>query len=109
MNVGMKDNKLILLPKEHCPKPSELPGNVQFIAEQIERRFPDEGVYHAIIIAQVFGKSGFYVSRIDNILMKMRNDRIRADYDAGKKVRELAAQYGLSFSRLFQILTDPES
>lgn len=109
MIAGMKKNKLILLPKEHYPKPNELPGNVRFMAEQIERHFPGEGVHHAIILAQVFGKTGFYVSRIDNILMKMRNDRIRADYDKGKTVRELAAQYRLSFSRLFRILTDPES
>ena len=101
----MAKPRIIILPKEHLPDIEQLQGSVRNMAEQINLFLPGEGVYHALILAQIFGKRGyFFAAGIDPIQKRIRNDRICDEFDQGMTVNELSAKYRLGERQIRAIL-----
>lgn len=55
-------------------------------------------------LLQVFAGSSFYIPKMHAALLAGRNRMIRAEYDAGISVQELARKYGLSERQIWTIL-----
>lgn len=69
-------------------EPSELPEPYQTIARHI-------GVKGALWLARAFGGTSIYMPKLDQLLRKKRNERIRREFREGNW-RELAIKYGLT-------------
>lgn len=57
-------------------------------------------------LVQVYAGQFVYISKAETVLLKKRNQRIRAEY-TGQNVRELAIKYNLSESTI-RVLTSTE-
>lgn len=76
---------------------NQLPGDLKRIAEVV-------GVDVAIRIAKEFRGTYLYIHSLDDLLREIRDKKIREEYTAGKKVRELAIKYGLTERWIWNIL-----
>ena len=95
----------IRIPDEYLPKASDLPGDLQRIALGFEGEYPGQGVRITITLAQLFGGQNLYIRKADEFIRRWRNDSIRRRYNQGDiTVSELVSLFGLSASRLFEIL-----
>lgn len=103
-------NDLIHLPPEYHPDIEDLPGDLKRIAEAIEEGIPGEGVRLTLLLAQVFHGQPVYFRTIDNLIRRWRDDRMRAEYDAGGvTAKELATKLRLSLRQVENILGQPDA
>jgi Mor family transcriptional regulator len=102
-------SKVIRIPKEHWPELHELPGDLAFIARELEEHLPGQGLELTLIIAQIFRGQPLYIRSIDDLLRGLRNDAIRQEYDGGETVKKLAQKYQLSTRQIETILSSPAS
>lgn len=58
-------------------------------------------------LARYAGGTRIYVPRLDKDMRRQRDAAIRAAYDAGEPVRDIAMRYGLSERRVWGILGSP--
>ncbi len=100
---------IIEIPEEYLPAPEELPGDLEMLATGIEEVWPDHGVKVAIILAQLFHGVPIYLRNVDHLIRRMRDDAIRAEYDHGASVRELAVKNKLSTRQIQNILAQAPS
>ena len=102
------EKKIIEIPEEYRPSIEDLPGGLSRIAAEIERFRPGAGVEMTLFLAQVFNGQPLYLRGIKDLLRKIRNDAIIADYDAGGvTMLDMASKYGLSHRRIKEILAAP--
>ena len=100
--------KIIEIPAEYLPEIEDLPGGLSRIAAEIERYRPGSGVELTLFLAQVFAGQPLYLRSIKDLLRKIRNDAIIANYDAGGvTMLQLASTYNLSHRRIKEILAAP--
>lgn len=102
-------NRIIEIPEEYLPEIDELPGDLARIATEVEEVWPGMGVKIAILIAQLFKGVPIYPHNIDKLLLRIRDDSIRGEYDGGAKVKDLAIKYKLSTRWVENILAQPPS
>ncbi len=105
----MSMNKVIQIPKEHWPDVNDLPGDLAFIARELEEHLPGQGLELTLLIAQIFRGQPLYIRSIDDLLRNLRNDAIRQAYDNGTPVKRLAQKYQLSTRQIETILSSPSS
>lgn len=108
MKVSSLSRKIIDIPEEYRPKIEELPGQLPELAEAVEEEFPGMGVAVTLAVAQRFGGTAFYVHGVDKILLQMRDDAIRAEFDDKENKlsgRQLCLKWGISMSTLKRILS----
>lgn len=99
---------IIHIPDEYLPRAGELPGELQRIALGFEGEFPGQGVRITMALAQLFGGQSLYIRKADEFVRRWRDDSIRRRYNQGDvTVSELVSLFGLSTSRLFEILGSP--
>ncbi len=103
------ERKLIEIPAEYLPAPAELPGDLGMLATEIEEVWPGYGVRVAIVLAQLFPGIPIYLRNVNHLIRRMRDDAIRAEYDNGGKVRELAIKNKLSTRQIEHILSQAPS
>jgi len=101
-------SKVVKIPEEYWPEIDALPGDLAFIARGLEQYLPGSGVQVALILAQVFKGQPLYIRGIEELLLKIRNDAIRKEYDSGVKVKELAFKFDLSVRWVEDILAREE-
>ncbi len=101
----------IEIPEEYWPEPEELPSDLRRVAIEVERVWPGNGVKVALILGQLFAGIPIYPANMGKILRKIRDDAIRAEYDAGGVIaKDLALKYNLSQRSVEKILAqDSES
>lgn len=100
--------KIIEIPEEYLPGIDDLPGGLARIAAEIEQYRPGEGVKLTLFLAQVFAGQPLYMRSIKDLLRKIRNDAMIADYDAGGvTMLDLASKFNLSHRRVKEILAAP--
>ncbi len=97
-------SKVVQIPEEYWPKIDELPGDLAFIAKGLEEYLPGHGVQTTLILAQVFKGQPLYIRGIEELLLKIRNDAIRKEYDGGARVKEIAFKFDLSVRWVEDIL-----
>lgn len=102
-------NKVIRIPEQYRPAIADLPGDLQRIAEHIEEHRPGHGVDLTLFLAQVFRGQSLYIRNIDHIVRQIRDDAIRAAYDRGEKIKDIALFWGLSERMVEKILTRPSA
>ncbi|MBU0944255.1 MAG: hypothetical protein KJ804_12355 [Proteobacteria bacterium] len=101
-------SKVVKIPEEYWPEIDALPGDLAFIARGLEQYLPGSGVQVTLILAQVFKGQPLYIRGIEELLLKIRNDAIRKEYDSGAKVKELAFKFDLSVRWVEDILAREE-
>lgn len=100
-------SKLIDIPDKYRPEIEELPGELARIAAAIEAELPGRGVEIVLILAQIFPGQPLYIRDLSYLARRMRDDAIRAEYDAGGcTMLELATRWRLSHIRIKQILAE---
>ena len=100
--------KIVHIPKEYWPEIDDLPGDLAFIAKGIEEHLPGEGIRITLILAQGFKGQPLYIRNIEGLLLKIRNDAIRKEYDNGTRVKEIAYTFDLSVRWVEDILARVE-
>jgi Mor family transcriptional regulator len=105
----MTTTEIIEIPDEWRPSIDELPGDLALVASGIEAQRPGQGVELTLLLAQLFKGISVYFRNVDELLRGVRNRAIRADYDAGVRVKELACRYRLSTRQIENILAEPEN
>lgn len=75
----------------------KLPGDLRAIAEDI-------GLEATLKLARRFRSCWVYVHSLDDIEREIRDDKIRTQYDAGQKIRDIALQHGLGERQIWNIL-----
>ncbi|HHL33123.1 MAG TPA: hypothetical protein ENJ30_02020 [Desulfobulbaceae bacterium] len=99
--------KIIEIPAEYRPKVEELPGELARIAAEIEQQMPGKGVEITLVLAQVFRGQPVYFRSIDYLIRRIRDNAIRAEFDAGGvTMMQLASKFELSLRRIKQILAE---
>lgn len=93
-------NKFIKIPPEFMPKIDELPGSLKDIAVVI-------GIESTVRLAQGFRGCVLYIRSVDHTLRRIRDTRIREEYDGGTTAVGLARKYGLSLTQINRILKNP--
>lgn len=102
------DRQINQLPEQYRPPISELPGDMQAIAQAMEEDFPGLGVRIVLALAQRFPGQWVYIRKMDGPMLAWRNDCIRAMYDQGNITgRELSRFWRLSQSSIEKILAQP--
>lgn len=96
--------KIIDLPEDYLPSIDELPGELPRIARVVERYFPGLGVKVALVLAEAYPGQPLYLHNVKGLKRRVRDDAVRAKYDQGAKVKELATQTGLSTRHIERIL-----
>ncbi len=99
---------IIEIPAEFLPEIDELPGDLSVVARLIEERLPGQGVRLTLLLAEVL-RGPVYFHSIEPLRRTWRNRAIRAAYDDGVKVLELANTYRLSVRQIWSILNEPQS
>lgn len=103
-------NKIIHIPDEYMPEIKDLPGDLRRIAEAIEEVWPDHGVKVALLLGQLFPGVPLYPHNIERLVRRMRDDKLRAEYDqGGVTMKELAIKTRLSKRRIEQIMSQAPS
>lgn len=102
-------SKIIEIPEEYLPEIDDLPGDLRRIARGVEDVWPDMGVKVAIMLAQVFKGVAIYPRNIDPLLLRIRDDAIRKEYDRGAKVKDLAIKNGLCTRTIENVLSQAPS
>jgi Mor family transcriptional regulator len=97
--------KVIDIPEEYRPEISELPGDLEFIARGLEEHMPGMGVWITLVMAQIFPGQPLYIRSIKDLLITIRDDAMRKEYDEGAKVKELAFKFHLSTRWVEDILS----
>jgi Mor family transcriptional regulator len=98
--------RIIDIPEEYLPKIDELPGELPKIARVIEERCPGLGVPITLALAQTYPGQNLYIHSAKKIEDAVRNDMIRAKYDQGAKVKDLATETGLCTRQIERILAE---
>lgn len=83
------------LPVDRFPEP------YQSIAQEI-------GVENAVKIARMYAGMGLYFPKLDDVLIELRNAKIRAEFDGGN-YKALARKYDLTERWIYQILGSEEN
>jgi Mor family transcriptional regulator len=78
--------------------PELLPEPYQTLAREI-------GLPHTLKLADLYQGTGFYLPRLDRTLAKIRNQRIREEFN-GANHKELAIKYGITTQWIYKILED---
>ncbi|MDH5525557.1 MAG: hypothetical protein OEY01_16440 [Desulfobulbaceae bacterium] len=101
----------IELPADALPSINELPGDLRLIADVI-------GVEAAIKLAQVFGGTPLYITKVDRYVKRIRDRQIREEFDkrtasggesATMVVNDMARRPGMPCSRqLWNIINAPD-
>ncbi len=102
-------NRIIEIPEEYLPEVRDLPGDLERIASSVEEVWPNMGVKIAILFAQLFAGVPLYPRNIKKLLLRIRDDNIRREYDQGSKVKDLAIRYKISTRQIENILAQPAS
>ena len=98
------------IPEPYRPRIEDLPGDLRLLAESIERHLAGQGVRLTLLLAQEFGGQPVYLRKVDDLVARIRDDAIRARYDAGGiTARELARETGLCLRQIERILARPAS
>lgn len=105
----MTTTEIIEIPEQWRPSIDELPGDLALVARGIEAHRPGQGVELTLLMAQLFKGIAVYFRNVDDLLRGVRNRAIRADYDAGVRVKELACRYRLSTRQIENVLAEPPS
>lgn len=64
------------------------------------------GIEATMAIAEEFGGLSLYFPKLDRLSARLRDERIRAEYNSGRSIQELARRYGLSDRRVREILSE---
>lgn len=75
----------------------KLPGDLRRIAELI-------GLENTVKLSREFRACWVYMSSLDEIEREIRDEKIRAEYDAGKKPRDIALGHNLGERQIWNIL-----
>lgn len=102
-------SNVVDIPEEYLPKIDELPGELPRIAKVIEGRYPGMGVPITLLLAQTYPGQPIYLHGVKKITDAVRNDAIRAKYDLGFTVKQLATDTGLSTRQVERILVQAGS
>lgn len=105
---------IIDIPEPYRPQIEELPGkDMRLLAEAIEFHRPGDGVALTLLLAQRFPGIPLYMHNVRKLLVAIRDDAIRADYDAGRgtvTAKDLALKYRpISLRQIENILARPSS
>lgn len=102
--------EIIDIPAAYRPGIDELPGDLSRVAAAIEEHMPGDGVRITLLLAQIFGGTPVYFRRVDRVLRTMRDDAMRARYDAGDvSMKDIARLFGVSLSTAERALGRPSS
>ncbi|GEM_PF-683285 len=93
LTVGMQEWMLEL-------KPVDLPSPYDEIATKV-------GIHAALILAREFGGMMHYLPKLERPLLKLRNEKIRAQFD-GANHKDLARKYYLTVSQIRTIVDHPD-
>ena len=97
--------RLVDLPPEYLPPPSELPGDLARIAAEIESFLPGQGVRLTLALCQIFPGQAVYFRNPGRWLRAWRDQVIRRLYDGGgESIKSLATATGLSCRQIDTIL-----
>lgn len=102
----MSTNEIVEIPEVWRPSIDELPGDLALVARGIEAHRPGQGVELTLLMAQLFKGISVYFRNVDELLRGVRNRAIRADYDAGVRVKELACRFRLSTRQIENVLAE---
>jgi Mor family transcriptional regulator len=78
---------------------------VESIPDSIRELVELIGLENTIKLCLIFGGQSIYVRQFENTFAKLRNDRIRGEFN-GSNHRYLCRKYGLSVSHIYEILRD---
>lgn len=77
--------------------------DVEQFPEPYQTMAREVGVPNMLKLARHFAGTGMYFPKLDDKLMAMRNERIRAEFD-GSNHKELARRYDLTERWVYEIL-----
>lgn len=103
---------IVDIPVEYRPAIEDLPGkDLRRLATAIEEHRPGEGVAIVLLIAQLFPGIPLYLSSVQKFIDQIRDDAIRAEYDAGGvAAKDLAIKWRpLSLRQVEKILARPSN
>jgi Mor family transcriptional regulator len=103
---------ILALPAEALPAIAELPGELRHMAEIMAPVIGDESltVRAVVALAQEYRGASAYIHGMGAFFLKVRNQRIRAEYDrGGTSGPQLARRYRLSDRQIWNILGGADS
>jgi len=103
---------ILAIPAKLFPSIAELPGELRHIAEIMAPIIGDEllTVRAVVALSQEYQGAATYIHGMSSFFLKLRNQRIRAEYDQGKiSGPQLARKYRLSDRQIWNILGEADS
>lgn len=100
----MKGYRIDDLPDDSLPAICELPGDLNPLAEVLERIVPGKGVRITLLLAEEYRGTAVYFHNDDWLKRKLRDQRIVERYNEGERVADIARDVKLSASHVWKIL-----
>jgi Mor family transcriptional regulator len=95
---------LTKLPDELIPRIEDLPGDLAQLAMIVEEIMPGKGVVTVLRMEKEYRGTAIYFHNLDGLRRKVRDTCIKARYDNGVRVPEIARWARLSERQVWTIL-----
>ena len=94
------------LPDDFIPEIDDLPGDLAQLARILEEVVPGQGVRIVLRLEKEYRGTGIYFHNLDGFRRRLRDAWIRARYDGGERVEDIARdpRVGLAVRRIWDVL-----